>query len=58
MNNLSWEEINALVLKARETERERIIKLLEGEYALAVTFDLEIVQGLGVAVELLRGENK
>jgi hypothetical protein len=29
VSGLNWEEINALVLKARETERERIIKLLE-----------------------------
>lgn len=39
-------------------ERERIIKLLESEYALAVRFDLEIVQGLGVAIALIKGENK
>ena len=31
MNGLTWDEINALVLQARETERERIIKLLEGQ---------------------------
>lgn len=28
MIGLSWEEVNGLVLKARETERERIIQVL------------------------------
>lgn len=43
---------------AARQERERIIKLLESEYALAVERDFEIVQGLGVAIALIKGENK
>ena len=38
-------------------ERERIIALLEEEYALAVECDFEIVQGLGVSIALIKGED-
>ncbi len=31
MIGLSWDEVNALVLKARETERQYIIRYLEAE---------------------------
>jgi len=29
MIDLTWDEVNELVLKARETERERIVKMLK-----------------------------
>jgi hypothetical protein len=32
MNGLSWDEVNALVLKARETERQHILTLLQERY--------------------------
>jgi hypothetical protein len=40
----------------RLAERERIIALLEEEYALAVKYDFEIVHGLHAAIALIKGE--
>ncbi len=52
MIGLSWEEVNGLVLKARETERERIIKILE---SIRVGDDWI---GRDYAIELIKGEEK
>jgi hypothetical protein len=58
---LGWEEINALVLKARETEHYRIIKLLEEHHDSFSWQHSTISQDNCYACEslnLIKGENK
>ena len=63
MTGLSWDEVGELVLKARETERERIIKLLvnaerEANAAKPITGgSYGYWSGLTKAIALIKGEN-
>ena len=50
------EGYNLGAVAGRAFERERIIALLEEEYALAVKYDFEIVHGLYAAIALIKGE--